>query len=89
MTAGPSWTATAYDVTGGTGGDIVIMTDGVEYAVMHNSSPLVLVDSATNMPLTSVTGNLTFSTVFVKGSSAAESLSSGYDFWSVMDCHRI
>ena len=43
---------------------------------MHNSSPLVLVDSATNMPLTSVTGDLTFSTVFVKGSSAAESLSS-------------
>ena len=44
MTSGPSWTATAYDVTGGTGGDIDIMTDGVEYAVMHNSSPLVLVD---------------------------------------------
>ncbi len=55
---------------------IDIMSDGFELAVMNGTTPLVLVDSATNMPLTpgDITGDIDIANAYVMGSTTADPL---------------
>ena len=59
---GGQWDPTPNFVTGGTDGDMQIFTDGHDYAVMVNNSPIVL--TGLTLPLNS---NIDFASAYALG----------------------